>query len=447
MIGKNVQVFWPVDDSWYTGTVQEYDPSSGEHLLRYEDGDAEWVRIGESASGTTTTTSSRPPNEHLAPVSPSTGEPSPHLGGPPNGTPSLENVSSGGISPDRPYPGDPSMQQHPGMGGPRPNYVTYQGRPGPPLPPGTLYFGSPMQAGMSFGVYPPPPHMYPPPHYGAPGGGGDLRGMDGGGPPGESDMDRDSGKRKTGPKVWTKEEDSTLLSIVQKMNMPMKWSVVAQSLPDRTGKQCRERYVNHLNPRLKTSDWNPVEDSTIFHLYNTIGSHWSSMSKVIPGRTDNGIKNRFHNLRRQLEREDEHRLRQNSEKDFPEQIRLEALRKFPTDLQGKADQLWDIESGIGILSGQSVLGAGAGLNKNYFGPFLEPEPGQSCVRCGFFIPSVQTGEKVCSKTGWCVACTRIPPHLSGNLLRECLSLRREADRGKRKIIEAWLDKIMLESRS
>ena len=466
MIGKNVQVFWPVDESWYTGTVHEYDATTGEHLLRYEDGDAEWVRLGENASaggGHAPATSARPGGHEQVPVSPSTGEPSPASQGPPppsmppNSTPNLESIPSG--TPDRgTYPGappppvpppgvDPNMpQQHPGMG--RPAYVTtyHQARPGPPPPhgippgapppppPGPMYFGSPMQAGVSFGVF---PHGYPINPYGAP----DLRvgGLD----PRPDYPDPDgASKRKTGPKVWTKEEDATLLGIVQKMNMPMKWSVVAQSLPDRTGKQCRERYVNHLNPRLKTSDWNPVEDSTIFHLYNSIGSHWSSMSKVIPGRTDNGIKNRFHNLRRQLEREDEHRLRQNSEKDFPEQIRLGALRKFPAELQGRSDQLWDIEAGIGILSGQSVLGAGAGLNKNYFGPMQEPEPGQACVRCGFYLPSVQTGDKVCSKTGWCVACTRIPPHLSGNLLRECLSLCREPDKeNNRQTIETWLDVI------
>jgi hypothetical protein len=72
------------------------------------------------------------------------------------------------------------------------------------------------------------------------------------------------------------------------MRMPMKWSVVAQSMADRTGKQCRERYVNHLNPRLKTCDWSPQEDATVFHLYSTGGSHWAKMAKMIPGRTDNG---------------------------------------------------------------------------------------------------------------------------------------------------------------
>ena len=167
------------------------------------------------------------------------------------------------------------------------------------------------------------------------------------------------------------------------------------------------------------------------------------MSKVIPGRTDNGIKNRFHNLRRQLEREDGHRLRLSNENDFPDQIRLERLRKFPTSLQGKADELWEIQGGIGVLSAQSVLGTPTtGSNsaaKTYFGPFYSPTvEAELCARCGLAVPSVQTGRELCKKTGWCVACTRIPPHLSGNLLRECLNLRRcTEDTDQRETIESW----------
>ena len=52
MIGKKVRVFWPVDESWYTGTVQKYDSSTGEHLLQYHDGDTEWVKIGENNAAT-----------------------------------------------------------------------------------------------------------------------------------------------------------------------------------------------------------------------------------------------------------------------------------------------------------------------------------------------------------------------------------------------------------
>jgi Myb-like DNA-binding domain len=260
--------------------------------------------------------------------------------------------------------------------------------------------------------------------------------------------------RKSGPKPWTKEEDALLLNLVHTMQWPMKWTVVAGSLPDRTGKQCRERYVNHLNPRLKNSDWTPVEDATIFHLYNTIGSHWAKMSKIIPGRTDNGIKNRFHNIRRQYEREDTHRLRLSNVDDYKEEIRHDRLRNFPDHLTGKALKLWDMKCAIGVLAAQSIVNGssscnsafGSTLNRsinsnshsNRFGPFrevpLSDDPLTNavvmCMRCGFIVPSVHTGNDICTKTGWCISCVMIPPNLCGNLLREALNLRRCVDMSK-----------------
>lgn len=245
-------------------------------------------------------------------------------------------------------------------------------------------------------------------------------------------------KRKSGPKTWAKEEDALLLNMVQSMRMPMKWSLVAQSMPDRTGKQCRERYVNHLNPRLKSTDWSPSEDAKIFHLYNTCGSQWAKMSKMIPGRTDNGIKNRFHNLRRQLEREDEHRVRLSKPQDFPDQIRLERLRMFPDHLRGKCDELWDMSNGIGVLAAQSVVGGSFARNAGRFGPFkMADKGGEQCARCGLFAPSTQCGYEICTRSKWCQACTRIPPHMCNSLLRECLNLRRSQETEKGKIEESW----------
>lgn len=245
--------------------------------------------------------------------------------------------------------------------------------------------------------------------------------------------------KKAGPKPWSKDEDALLVSLVHSMQWPMKWTVVAQSLPDRTGKQCRERYVNHLNPRLKNTEWTSVEDATIFHLYNTLGSHWAKMSKVIPGRTDNGIKNRFHNIRRQYEREDSHRLKVNCAQDFPDDIRLDRIRKFPEHLSGKSTSLWDMESSVGVLAAQSAVASSVtGTNRplSRAGPFRPPEPDEICVRCGLLVPSVHTGTEICTKTGWCSSCTRVPPNISGNLLRECLNLRR-ADAETRDIVESW----------
>eukprot|EP00546_Thalassionema_frauenfeldii_P017234 CAMPEP_0178899134 /NCGR_PEP_ID=MMETSP0786-20121207/2722_1 /TAXON_ID=186022 /ORGANISM="Thalassionema frauenfeldii, Strain CCMP 1798" /LENGTH=537 /DNA_ID=CAMNT_0020569939 /DNA_START=125 /DNA_END=1738 /DNA_ORIENTATION=- len=451
MIGKKVKVFWPVDKSWYTGTVEKYDSSNGEHLLRYDDDDVEWVKIGELAAG--------PPNV-------STRSSSPVLQ---TGNPSSEMLASDSPS----YPGDSSKAETSPVPHNAAHSTMYEGTTdgrysgrGPPTayppyppsgsaaPPHQHPYHAPQGHMGGYGMSP-YPHSYgsqPPPHYPPnapppgsyggypsmmqPTGGADRR-------PAEPLSSTSTGshekgsKKKAGPKVWTKEEDQMLLNMVQSMRMPMKWSVVAQQMPDRTGKQCRERYVNHLNPRLKVADWNPVEDATIFHLYNSTGSHWAKMSKMIPGRTDNGIKNRFHNLRRQLEREDEHRLRLSKAEDFPDEIHLSRMREFPQHLKGKNDGLWDIHRGIGVLAAQSVLGGGIARNAGRFGPFRTPENGDLCARCGFVVPSVQTGNELCTKTGWCLSCTRIPPHISGALLRECLNLRKCEDSGQQKVMDGW----------
>jgi Myb-like DNA-binding domain len=440
MIGKKVKVFWPVDESWYTGTVIEYDASTGEHSLQYPDGDTEWVKIGEimqaNAAGGGGGGTSATENYDLMPPAPSV----------PSTTPPVANEldERDAWKGDMGHPGGPPYY---GAGAPYPH-------PPPPPPPGSYptppgvgpYVGMQQQPPphMSYGMYGPPGGEYgsmypysmalPPPahaHHG--GGSGDLTGV-----PGDPHSNTADGKRKTGPKPWTKEEDNLLLNLVHTMQWPMKWTVVAHSLPDRTGKQCRERYVNHLNPRLKSSDWTPLEDATIFHLYNTISSHWAKMSKIIPGRTDNGIKNRFHNIRRQYEREDTHRMRLSSVEDFPDEIRHDRLRKFPEHLTGKAADLWDMKSAIGVLAAQSVIVVGNPMNRNpRFGPFREAQDGDICVRCGLFLPSIHTGTEICSKTGWCQSCSRVPPNISGNLLRECLNLKRSLDVELREVIESW----------
>ena len=590
MIGKKVKVFWPVDESWYTGIVQEYDPNTGEHCLRYADGDIEWVKIGDlSSQQQHSTPSPTKPRE-----SPSQGEPtrqtdismSPlssvnghnRIAGSTTGSTLDDMRTSTGSSqqqlnnetdddatsanlllPPLKIPSSKSASPYPYV--PPPPPPMYAGTGNTMIPPQQQHFMAyhPHYGGAAGG--PPPPqmmivggHLPPPPHYGMmpphmydPNGGGgmDPTMMMMNGPGGEMMMMMDyppmsyappppppsnttvstdlqhhhqiqhhqmndansaaggnNRSRKSGPKPWTREEDNLLLTLVQTMQWPMKWTVVAQTLQDRTGKQCRERYVNHLNPRLKSSDWAPIEDATIFHLYNTIGSHWAKMSKIIPGRTDNGIKNRFHNIRRQYEREDTHRLRLSNVSEYVHEVRHDRLRNFPDHLSGKTLALWDMKCGIGIMAAQSIIngssscnavsGLTASINRSIansnssnnskksssdntdasdvgkasgtplcqnhrFGPFREvvvaaklknksTEDGKDdnddndetkqfldgsevCIRCGLIVPSIHTGNEICTKTGWCISCVFVPPSICSNLLRETLNLRRCVDVG------------------
>jgi len=73
-----------------------------------------------------------------------------------------------------------------------------------------------------------------------------------------------------------------------------KWSKISEFMPGRIGKQCHERYVNHLDPALRKGGWTEQEDAILLEQHAKFYNKWAEIAKHLSGRSDNDVKNRWY---------------------------------------------------------------------------------------------------------------------------------------------------------
>jgi hypothetical protein len=104
-------------------------------------------------------------------------------------------------------------------------------------------------------------------------------------------MGREKIKKRTYEK-WTDEEDTNLRQLVE-IHDAKNWATIAENVPGRSSKQCRERWLNHLSPELKLESWTDEEDATLIQEYGKIGPKLAQIANLFPGRTAAQVRNRL----------------------------------------------------------------------------------------------------------------------------------------------------------
>jgi hypothetical protein len=145
--------------------------------------------------------------------------------------------------------------------------------------------------------------------------------------------------KRTQRRIFSSVEDALLTNLVSQMGENA-WPFIASCIPDRTVRQCKERYFTYLCPSVRTESWTECEDDLLLQKVREIGPHWTLISRYFEGRTPNALKNRWH-----------FHFRENQQKKVAEHHRIESAEICGKNLLPPISNFPFVENGRKLFEG------------------------------------------------------------------------------------------------